>query len=90
MEAVARAIAEPRRRAILRLVRDRELSAGEIALHFDVTRPAVSQHVERPARRRACCASGATGRGASTGPVPRAWPSCAPSSTNSGRPGWSA
>jgi DNA-binding transcriptional ArsR family regulator len=45
MEAVARAIAEPRRRAILRLVRDRELSAGEIASHFDVTRPAVSQHL---------------------------------------------
>src|ERR1700716_3967864 len=41
MEAAARAIAEPRRRAILRLVRDRELSAGEIASHFDVTRPAL-------------------------------------------------
>ena len=45
MEAVARAIAEPRRRAILRLVRDCELSAGEIASQFDVTRPAVSQHL---------------------------------------------
>ena len=45
MEAVARAIAEPRRRAILRLVRDDELPAGEIAAHFDVTRPAVSQHL---------------------------------------------
>ncbi len=40
-----RAIAEPRRRAILRLVRDEERSAGEIASHFDVTRPAVSQHL---------------------------------------------
>jgi DNA-binding transcriptional ArsR family regulator len=45
MEAVAHAIAAPRRRAILRLVRDAELSAGEIAGHFDVTRPAVSQHL---------------------------------------------
>ena len=45
MEAAARAIAEPRRRAILRLVRDDELAAGEIAAHFDVTRPAVSQHL---------------------------------------------
>jgi len=45
MEAVAHAIAAPRRRAILRLVRDGELSAGEIAAHFDVTRPAVSQHL---------------------------------------------
>jgi DNA-binding transcriptional ArsR family regulator len=45
VEAVAHAIAAPRRRAILRLVRDRELSAGAIAGHFDVTRPAVSQHL---------------------------------------------
>ena len=45
MEAVAHAIAAPRRRAILRLVRTDELSAGEIAAHFDVTRPAVSQHL---------------------------------------------
>ena len=45
MEAALKAIAEPRRRAILALVRDGELSAGEIASHFDVTRPAVSQHL---------------------------------------------
>src|SRR2546429_8488489 len=45
MESAVRAMAEPRRRAILRLVRGRELSAGEIASHFDVTRPAVSQHL---------------------------------------------
>ena len=40
-----RALAEPRRRAILRLVAHDELSAGEIAAAFDVTRPAVSQHL---------------------------------------------
>ena len=45
MEATLRAIAEPRRRQILRLVRDAEMSAGEIASHFDVTRSAVSQHL---------------------------------------------
>ena len=45
METALKAIAEPRRRAILRLVLDEELSAGEIASHFDVTRPAVSQHL---------------------------------------------
>ncbi len=45
MDAVTRAIAEPRRRQILTLVRDRELGAGEIASHFDVTRPAISQHL---------------------------------------------
>jgi DNA-binding transcriptional ArsR family regulator len=45
MEAALRAIAEPRRRDILRLVSNRERSAGEIASHFDVTRPAISQHL---------------------------------------------
>jgi len=45
VEAVARAIAAPRRRQILSLVRDEELSAGDIASHFDVSRPAVSQHL---------------------------------------------
>ena len=43
MEAALKAIAAPHRRQILSLVRDGELSAGEIASHFDVTRPAVSQ-----------------------------------------------
>jgi DNA-binding transcriptional ArsR family regulator len=45
VEAALKAIAAPRRRQILQLVRDDELSAGEIASHFDVTRPAVSQHL---------------------------------------------
>src|SRR5580658_1765370 len=45
MDATLRAIAEPRRREILRIVRDDELSAGEIATHFSISRPAVSQHV---------------------------------------------
>ncbi len=45
MEAALKAIAAPRRRKILTLVHDGELSAGEIASHFDVTRPAISQHL---------------------------------------------
>src|SRR5262252_4012799 len=45
MDAALKAISEPRRRQILTLVRHVELSAGEIAEHFDVTRPAVSQHL---------------------------------------------
>jgi len=40
-----RALAEPRRRAILRLVANDELAAGEIAAAFEVTRTAVSQHL---------------------------------------------
>jgi DNA-binding transcriptional ArsR family regulator len=39
------AIGEPRRREILKLVRLEELSAGEVASHFEVTRPAISQHL---------------------------------------------
>lgn len=38
-------ISEPRRREILRLVWDRELSSGDIAASFDVTFGAVSQHL---------------------------------------------
>lgn len=45
MDAAARALAEPRRREILALLRDGERAAGEIAVRFDVTRPAVSQHL---------------------------------------------
>lgn len=46
METAIRALVEPRRREILRLVRDTERSAGEIASNFDVTRPAISQHLQ--------------------------------------------
>src|SRR5436189_4856779 len=46
MDAVLKAIAEPRRREILRLVWNAEASSGEIAAHFDVTGPAVSQHLK--------------------------------------------
>jgi DNA-binding transcriptional ArsR family regulator len=45
VEAAVRALGEPRRRDILHLVRDDELSAGAIASHFDVSRPAISQHL---------------------------------------------
>lgn len=40
-----RVVAEPRRREILRLVWDRERAAGDIARRFDVSFPAVSQHL---------------------------------------------
>jgi DNA-binding transcriptional ArsR family regulator len=45
VEAAIRAIAERHRREIVRLVRDGELTAGQIASHFEVSRPAVSQHL---------------------------------------------
>jgi DNA-binding transcriptional ArsR family regulator len=45
-DAAFHAIAEPRRRAILRLVRDQPRSVGEIAENFDITQQAVSQHLK--------------------------------------------
>ncbi len=45
MEDALRAIAEPRRREILRLVAHEELPAGVIAARFAITRPAISQHL---------------------------------------------
>lgn len=44
-DAALKAIASPRRREILRLVWSRELSSGDIASHFEVTWPAVSQNL---------------------------------------------
>jgi len=46
VQAVLDAISSPRRREILRLVWDGELSAGEIAARFDVSWPAVSQNLK--------------------------------------------
>jgi len=40
------ALAEPRRREMLLLVRDQPRSVTEIAGHFDITQQAVSQHLK--------------------------------------------
>ncbi|WP_437812647.1 ArsR/SmtB family transcription factor [Sorangium sp. So ce1078] len=45
MDAVAQALADPIRREILRMLRDRAASAGSIAGAFPVSRPAVSRHL---------------------------------------------
>ena len=46
LDMALRALADPTRRAILRLVHEDELAAGEIARHFPaMSRPAVSQHL---------------------------------------------
>ena len=46
VDAALKALAEPRRREILRLVWSQELPATAVAGHFsDVTRPAISQHL---------------------------------------------
>jgi DNA-binding transcriptional ArsR family regulator len=45
-EAALSALAEPRRRAMLMLVRDEPRSVNEIAEHFDISQQAVSQHLK--------------------------------------------
>ena len=45
VDAALRALADPTRRQILALVWDEECPAGEIAGHFPLTRPAISQHL---------------------------------------------
>lgn len=45
MDASARAVADPTRRAILVLVHDAERTVSDIADHFAVSRPAISQHL---------------------------------------------
>ena len=46
LDPVLQAIVEPHRREILLLLRGTERSSGDIATHFEVTRPAISQHLQ--------------------------------------------
>jgi len=45
MELALKALAEPRRVEILKVIGSGETPAGEIAEHFKLTRPAISQHL---------------------------------------------
>jgi DNA-binding transcriptional ArsR family regulator len=45
MQAVLKALAEPRRVEILKLLAGGEMRAGEIADRFETTRPAISEHL---------------------------------------------
>ena len=40
-----KALADPTRRHILELLRTKDLAAGEIAEHFDMTKPSLSHHL---------------------------------------------
>lgn len=44
INAVFRALADPTRREILRLLRDRDMTAGEIAEHFPLAKSTLSGH----------------------------------------------
>lgn len=41
-----KALNDPTRREILELLRKKDLSAGEIATHFDISAPSISHHLE--------------------------------------------
>jgi len=49
-DAVLKALADPHRRDMLKLVQTSELPAGQIAAHFDMTQQAVSLHLKTLAR----------------------------------------
>ena len=44
MSEVYKALADPTRRRILEMLRETEMSAGEIAEHFDLAKPTLSGH----------------------------------------------
>ena len=44
MNEAFKALADPTRRQILQLLRRGEMTAGELAEHFDMTRPSMSHH----------------------------------------------
>jgi len=45
MDSVFKALSDPTRRQILKLLRASDLSAGDIAAHFDVSKPTISGHL---------------------------------------------
>lgn len=45
MGDVWKALADPRRRKILELLKNKSLNAGEIAAEFNMTKPSISNHL---------------------------------------------
>lgn len=44
MNKIYKALSDPTRRNILKLLREKDMSAGEIAEHFNITKPSLSKH----------------------------------------------
>lgn len=44
MNTIYRALSDPTRRKILKLLRERDMTAGEIARHFEISKPSLSKH----------------------------------------------
>lgn len=45
LNLVFKALADPTRRQIITLLKDADLSAGQIAQNFDISKPSISQHL---------------------------------------------
>ncbi|AQS58747.1 autorepressor SdpR family transcription factor [Desulforamulus ferrireducens] len=45
INATFQALSDPTRREILKMLREKDLTAGEIADHFRITRPSISHHL---------------------------------------------
>ena len=46
MNSVFKALNDPTRREILKLLKDKDMTAGEIADQFDMTKPSISHHLD--------------------------------------------
>lgn len=46
MKDIFKALSDETRRKILELLKDEDLTAGDIAKHFDMSKPSVSQHLK--------------------------------------------
>jgi len=44
MNLIYKALSDPTRRQILKLLREKDMNAGEISEHFDITKPSLSKH----------------------------------------------
>ena len=44
MQKTYRALSDPTRRKVLQLLRERDMTAGELAEHFDSSKPTLSRH----------------------------------------------
>ncbi|WP_194850866.1 autorepressor SdpR family transcription factor [Nonlabens antarcticus] len=46
MNPLFKALNDPTRREILEILKDKDLNAGEIADHFDISKPSISHHLD--------------------------------------------
>lgn len=46
MKKIFKALNDETRRAILHLLREKDLTAGEIAEHFNISKPSISHHLD--------------------------------------------